>query len=270
MRFISYCSIAFILVTFSSMCSAQANSEQALQAFNAQYAELLARHTTVGEKVSMPARMVDYSALSGDPEWATLVQALAEFPIAGLHTQDQKKAFYLNAYNILSMNMVQQHWPLHTLRSLGSMLDPVWAHNAGVVGGENVTLRVLENDVLRAMGDPRVHMAINCASMSCPDLRHEPYVSSRLDKQLDDQSVQFLKQENKGIILNKADNVLHLSSIFDWFESDFESYGGVEAFVRYYRPELAKDLILAPDIPYDWRVNGTLNGRDLSRLRADM
>lgn len=90
MRFISYCSIAFILVTFSSMCSAQANSEQALQAFNAQYAELLARHTTVGEKVSMPARMVDYSALSGDPEWATLVQALAEFPIAGLHTQDQK------------------------------------------------------------------------------------------------------------------------------------------------------------------------------------
>ncbi|EAZ99436.1 hypothetical protein MELB17_19996 [Marinobacter sp. ELB17] len=270
MRFISYCSMAFILVTFSSMCNAQANSEQALQAFNAQYAELLARHTSVGEKVSMQARMVDYSALSGDPEWAALVQALAEFPIAGLHTQDQKKAFYLNAYNILSMNMVQQHWPLHTLRSLGSMLDPVWAHNAGVVGGENVTLRALENDVLRAMGDPRVHMAINCASMSCPDLRHEPYVSSRLDRQLDDQSVQFLKQDNKGIILNKTDNVLHLSSIFDWFESDFEPYGGVEAFVRHYRPELAKDLILAPDIPYDWRVNGTLNGRDLSRLRADM
>jgi hypothetical protein len=113
-------------------------------------------------------------------------------------------------------------------------------------------------------------MAINCASMSCPDLRHEPYVSSRLDKQLDDQSVRFLNQNNKGIILNKADNVLHLSSVFDWFEGDFEAYGGVEAFVRRYRPELSSDLTLMADIPYDWRVNGTLSGRDLSRLRADM
>jgi|GEM_PF-3126987 hypothetical protein len=52
------------------------------------------------------------------------------------------------------MNMVQQHWPLHTLRSLGSILAPFWAQNAGVVGGENVMLRALENDVLRAMGDP--------------------------------------------------------------------------------------------------------------------
>jgi hypothetical protein len=195
---------------------------------------------------------------------------LSRVPDCRLAHARSKKAFYRNAYNILSMNMVQQHWPLQTLRSLGFMLNPVWTHNAGVVGGETVTLRALENDVLRAMGDPRVHMAINCASMSCPDLRHEPYVSSRLDKQLDDQSVQFLKQENKGIIFNRKDNVLHLSSIFDWFESDFEPYGGVEAFVRHYRPELSNDLTLVPDIPYDWRVNGTLSGRNLSRLRADM
>jgi hypothetical protein len=73
MRFISYCSMAFILVAFSSMCNAQANSEPALQAFNSQYAELLDRHTTAGERVFMQARMVDYSALSGDQEWAALV-----------------------------------------------------------------------------------------------------------------------------------------------------------------------------------------------------
>ena len=269
-RLISCYSIAFFMVAFSSLCNAQANSLQALEALNAQYAQLLAHHTAVGNKSAMQAMMVDYPALSDDPEWALLIQALAVFPLADLSTQDQKKAFYLNAYNILAMNMVQQHWPLRTLRSLGSILAPVWAQDAGVVGGENVTLRALEDDVLRAMGDPRVHMAINCASMSCPDLRHEPYVSSRLDKQLDDQSVRFLNQNNKGIILNKADNVLHLSSVFDWFEGDFEAYGGVEAFVRRYRPELSSDLTLMADIPYDWRVNGTLSGRDLSRLRSDM
>jgi hypothetical protein len=125
--------------------------------------------------------------------------SLSRVPDCRLAHARSKKAFYRNAYNIFSMNMVQQHWPLQTLRSLGFMLNPVWTHNAGVVGGETVTLRALENDVLRAMGDPRVHMAINCASMSCPDLRHEPYVSSRLDKQLDDQSVQFCNKTIKAL-----------------------------------------------------------------------
>jgi|GEM_PF-3046496 hypothetical protein len=92
-RLISCYSIAFFMIAFSSVCNAQANSGQALEAFNTQYAQLLARHTAVGNKVSVQARRVDYPALSDDPEWALLIQALAEFPVAGLRTQDQKKRF---------------------------------------------------------------------------------------------------------------------------------------------------------------------------------
>ncbi|WP_235937593.1 DUF547 domain-containing protein [Marinobacter caseinilyticus] len=195
---------------------------------------------------------------------------MAVFPVKKSRTRGQQKAFYLNAYNTLSINMVQTYWPLRSLRSLGTLFDPVWAHDAGSIRGGKVSLRVLENDVLRAVDDPRVPMAINGASMSCPDLRHEPWVEYFPDEQLDDQAVRFLNLTNKGIILNEKDNELRLSSICDGFEAGVESPGGVEAFVRRYRPDLAAALTLVTDIPYDWRVNGGLSGRGLRCLRADL
>lgn len=267
-RFAVVIVFSVMAVLSSPVFSAGSPTDRALTKFNALYSELLTRHANPGEKWGMRALMVDYRALRDDPQWGILVQSLADFPAADLATDAQRKAFYLNAYNILSIDMVQANWPLRSLKSLGSVFQPVWAHDAGLIDGRTVTLRELENDVLRAMGDPRVHMAINCASMSCPDLRHEPYVASRLDAQLDEQVVRFLNQENKGIIYDRENNVLHLSSIFDWFDDDFASDGGVEAFVRRYRPELASDTRIVSDIPYNWGVNGELDAQALLNLRA--
>lgn len=258
-----------LLVVVSLQAHAREDSG-ALGKLNQLYGKLLASHTEPGVKDGLNARMVHYKALAKDPQWFELVKQLERFPLDELRDRSERMAFYLNAYNILAVKKVQENWPLRNLRSLGSLIRPVWKHDAGVVGGEAVTLSYLEHDVLRAMGDPRVHVAINCASMSCPDLREEPYEASRLDEQLDDQARRFLQQEAKGILVDESAGIVRLSSIFDWFEEDFEQDGGVASFIRRYRPDINGEYALQADLPYNWDVNAELTGKDLRTLRAGL
>ncbi len=233
------------------------------------YSALLDDHTQEGKKDGLAVRLVDYPALTGDERWSRLRAMVASYPQASLQSTQQRKAFYLNAYNILAIDMVLDNWPLRSLRSVGSLVNPVWKHDAGIVAGQEVTLSYLEHDVLRALGDPRVHMAINCASLSCPDLRHEPYVAARIDQQLDEQVRRFLAQEYKGILIDADDRQVRVSSIFDWFEEDFETAGGVEQFVRSYRPDLPQGYEVEADLPYNWGVNGKLSAHTLRAMRDE-
>ncbi len=233
------------------------------------YGALLEDHTREGRNDGLAVRLVDYPALTGDERWSSLIALLATYPKEELSSAEARKAFYLNAYNILAMDMVLSNWPLRSLRSVGSLVNPVWKHDAGVVAGDPVTLSYLEHDLLRAMGDPRVHMAINCASLSCPDLRHEPYKAAVIDEQLDDQVMRFLDQDYKGMLLDSENQRVRLSSIFDWFEEDFESAGGVEQFVRGYRPDLPEAWEMDADLPYNWGVNGKLSAHTLRAMRDE-
>ena len=150
--------------------------------------------------------------------------------------------------------MVLDHWPLKSIKDVGSLLSPVWDKPAGEIGGKRVTLGQIEHEILRPMGEPRVHFAIVCASVSCPDLNNRPYTAARLDGQLDEQVRRFLGNKTKGVAV--ADNQIRISKIFDWFEEDFQRAGGVDAFVRRYRPNLPASPVEA-DIPYDWDLNET-------------
>lgn len=246
------------------------NGGEHTQSLYGLYEEILLAHTSRGEKNGLKARMVDYNALAEDRRWQRLIEQLAEFPLETLGSAQERKAFYLNVYNILAVDMVATNWPLRSLRDVGSIIRPVWKHEAGVVGGEAVTLSYLEHDVLRATGDPRIHMAINCASMSCPDLREKPYSAQILDQQLDDQVTHFLSLENKGILFDAEAEVVWASSIFDWFKEDFASAGGIEAFVRRHRPGIPQNWVIKAGLPYDWDVNAALSGNDLRALRTDL
>ena len=82
------------------------------------------------------------------------------------------------------------------------------------------------------MGEPRIHVAIVCASVSCPDLRKEAYVTNQLDSQLNNQMRSFLANRNKGLRIENGK--LYLSSIFKWFKEDFKSRGGILSFILPY------------------------------------
>ncbi|MGR9046437.1 MAG: DUF547 domain-containing protein [Gammaproteobacteria bacterium] len=210
-------------------------------------------HVQPGTKNGVSLMRVDYAAIKRDGSLEKAYQDLTGFEPGRLAKREERLAFYINAYNLLALKMVVDHWPAGSIKEAGSLFSPVWDRPAGRLGGKTVTLGEIEHEILRPMGEPRIHMAIVCASVSCPDLRNEPYSAVGLSDQLDEQTRKFLDNPGKGLAIEE--NVIRVSKIFDWFEDDFGVYGGVPAFIRRYRIGLP-ELKIEPSIPYDWAVNG--------------
>ena len=223
------------------------------------YAAILERFTR--EVADAAGTRVDYPGLAREPEWRRLVEQLAgDEP--GSMDENERMAFWLNAYNVLAIDLVVRNQPLDSIRDIGSLFSPVWKRTAGRAAGRAVTLHEIEHEILRPLGDPRIHAAIVCASTSCPSLRRDPYRSAQLDDQLDDALRRFLADPRKGSRLEASAGVLRLSKIFDWFAEDFESGGGVIGTLAPYLPESTRRWLEASETPptlryfdYDWSLN---------------
>lgn len=183
------------------------------------YARVLDPYTVPVEDIA--STRVDYAALRSSEEWDALVRSLRESDLGRLESRNEKLAFWINAYNILAIDLVQRHYPVDSIRSIGRLFFPVWKKEAGVIGGRSYTLDGIENEILRPMGEPRIHAAIVCASLSCPPLRREPYRAATLDTQLDDNVRRWLADPRKGARIDRPARTLYLSPIFDWFGEDF-------------------------------------------------
>jgi len=216
------------------------------------YAALLSEHIQVGEKDGVHVNLVDYAAWKNDAHWKKALNSLASFDLSRLHTQNEKLAFWINAYNMMAIDKVLSSWPIASIRDEGSFFNPVWKQPVAMVAGKVRSLNEIEHHILRPMGEPLMHVAIVCASVSCPDLRREPYMPEHLKSQLDDQAMTFLKHSHKGLRID--DEGLHISKIFDWFADDF-SNKGVPAWLHQYRKDIKPDTKIASYLPYDWHVN---------------
>lgn len=238
------------------LCVAAATPAPALD--TALYAQLLERHTVAVEDVA--STRVDYAALRSSPDWERLLASLRAFDPARLTTRAERLAFWTNAYNVLAIEVVRRHYPVGSIRDVGSLLRPVWKRPAGEIGGRPYTLDEIEHAILRPLGEPRIHGAIVCASLSCPPLRREPYRAADLDAQLDDNVRRWLADARKGARLERAAGTLWLSPIFDWFEEDFG--GDVLGFVaRHLAPADAawvrerRAALRIRWLDYDWGLN---------------
>jgi hypothetical protein len=225
------------------------------------FARLLSAHTRAVDDVA--GTRVDYPALRGSSDWKRLVQSLNRADPATLGSREARLAFWINAYNILAIDMVQRHYPVESIRDIGSFLSPVWKRPAGRVGSRPVTLHEIEHEILRPMGDPRIHAGLVCASTSCPALRRAPFTAAEIDAQLDETVRRWLASPEKGLRIDRAGRRVYLSRIFDWFEDDFDARGGVLAFAATYAAEadrawLERDGADAAVVfmHYDWTLNG--------------
>ncbi|MDD9823747.1 MAG: DUF547 domain-containing protein [Gammaproteobacteria bacterium] len=237
------------------------------------YARLLAEHTQSVPDVA--GVRVDYAALRGGApdsrqsaavnnaaaDWRRLVASLAAADGPGT-TQAERLAFWINAYNVLAIDMVVRHAPPQSIRDIGSLLRPVWRRPAGMAAGRTRTLHEIEHEILRPMGEPRVHGAIVCASLSCPSLSRVPYRPETLDAQLDDGMRRWLADSRKGLRVDRKAQTLYLNPVFRWFASDFDATGGVPAFVLRHAPADAAAWLRMRSVPpriryldYDWRLN---------------
>ncbi len=210
------------------------------------------KHVKPGIKNGVALMLVDYEKIKTNGSLEKAYQGISNFDLNKIENRQEKLSFYINSYNILALKMVSDHWPVASIKDIGSWYNPVWNKPVGTIGGKSISLGDVENKILRLMHEPRIHFAIVCASVSCPNLRDEPYTSTKLNLQLDNQVQQFLNNQGKGLkIVNKT---IHVSKIFNWFEDDFQKAGGVSRFIGHYKPELSQFKLVA-DIPYDWSVN---------------
>lgn len=205
---------------------------------------------------------VDYRSLADSPDWKRLVAGLADADPDALEGRAERLAFWIDVYNILAIDLVLRHPGIESIREIGSLLRPVWDRDAGRVGGRERSLGEIEHEILRPLGEPRIHGAIVCASVSCPPLRRKPFTAARLDAELDEQMRRWLASPEKGLRVDRESGTLYLSPVFDWFAEDFEADGGVLAFVSRYAPApertwlaaRAGDVRIRP-LPYDWTLN---------------
>lgn len=216
------------------------------------YDRLLNTYVVGGTADGVSLNQVDYSGLGQDEGFANLIENLAAFQLQELDGRSETLAFYINAYNILTLKVVLDNWPLKSIKDVGNIFRPVWKRAAGVIDGKSVSLHEIEHERLRKMDEPRSHFAIVCASVSCPDLRMEAYRSEKLGEQLDSQIRNFLNNPGKGLRSN-GDRA-EISKIFQWFEQDFATRGGVEGFIRRYHT-LPDGVQLRPSLNYNWSLN---------------
>lgn len=214
--------------------------------------ESVLKHIRPGVKNGVALTLVDYQNLNRNGSLEKAYLDISNFQLDKINNRNEKLSFYINAYNIFALKMIADHWPTASIKDLGRWYSPVWSKTAGMIDGKAVSLGYIEHKVLRLMGEPRIHFAIVCASVSCPDLRNEPYTAKKIDQQLDDQAQQFLNNQGKGLLID--DDSIRISKIFDWFEEDFNQVGGVATFIKAYRPGLL-GLKVKTDISYDWAVN---------------
>ena len=190
---------------------------------------------TVLRKVVDELGLVDYQALARDR--VALDRYLEQIRTTSpanrpelFPTSDHQLAYYINAYNALVMGKVLEKGP--DRKTVWGVTGSGYSFFVGrkvVLGGRRMSLRALEDDFIRSeFKDPRIHAAINCASISCPPLPREPFLAATLSTQLDAAMQGFVTEERN--VRLEGDTVL-LSKIFEWFKDDFlafEKEGGAD------------------------------------------
>jgi hypothetical protein len=213
------------------------------------YDSVLKAHTKDGQ--------VNYPAIAVDKSYATYLEQLAAAPAPS--AKNDKLVYYMNAYNALAMKgIIDGKSPSNFI---GRQL--FFKSAKFKLGGGETNLHNIEHEILRKLGEPRIHFAIVCASSSCPKIRSDAFSVAKLEEQLDDNTRRFVNDPTRNRF-DKKEKVAYLSQIFKWFAEDFEaSAGSAQKFIAKYvsDPDIAKDL--AADgykvkfLDYSWSLNGT-------------
>lgn len=174
------------------------------------------------------ASTVDYQSLQQDQKLLDAYLAkLAEVSRADFDTWEKAEqlAFLINAYNGWTLKLIVEKYPdLDSIKDLGSFFRSPWKKSFIPLLGETRSLDDIEHGLIRGSArynEPRIHFAVNCASIGCPALKNEAYQAERLEEQLEEATTLFLADRTRNRL--GEDNTLEISSIFKWYEEDFES-----------------------------------------------
>lgn len=214
---------------------------------------------------------VDYAGFQQDrPALKQVLTTLSAVTPAEFQafSRPQQMAFLINAYNAFTVELILTKYPdLRSIKDLGSLFKSPWKQEFFSLLGQPHHLDWIEHEQLRPKyQEPRVHAAVNCASIGCPALRDEAFTADNLEAQLADGMRRFMADRTRNRVRNGE---VQVSSIFKWFREDFEQgHGGFkqleDVFARY-AAELTdvpaeQQALKAKKLPvafldYDWSLN---------------
>ena len=214
------------------------------------WSTLLQQHVTESGQVNYKGFIKDSTLFN------KYLTELSNHPTGKNWSEKEKLAYWINAYNAFTLKLILDNYPLKSIKDIGdglTMINSPWDIKFFKIGNTDFDLNTIEHEIIRKeFNEPRIHFAINCASVSCPKLRNEAFTAEQLDAQLDDQAKQFINNPIKNNITEKS---VQLSKIFNWFESDFIKENTLASFLQKYTDIKLSNDFKAVYLDYDWNLN---------------
>ncbi|WP_109618035.1 DUF547 domain-containing protein [Sediminitomix flava] len=172
-------------------------------------------------------------------------------------SEEERLVYWINAYNAFTVKLIIDNYPLKSIKDITAVNIPLvkspWDIKFIEIEGEKYDLNNIEHQILRKkFSEPRIHFAVNCASVSCPILRNEAYEAERVEEQLQEQAELFINDAKRNKI---ASNEVEISKIFSWFSGDFEQNGTVIDFINRYSKTKIEDEAKVKYLDYNWNLN---------------
>ncbi|VAX37373.1 hypothetical protein MNBD_UNCLBAC01-903 [hydrothermal vent metagenome] len=201
---------------------------------------------------------VNYKTLkSNRTELDQFIKYIEKVDIKKLSTKNEIKAFWINAYNAITIQVAIDNYPFKSFRMLNFGL--VWKLPRNIAQTKH-SLEHIEHKIIRKMRDPRIHFALNCASIGCPRLPMEPFYPDKLEEQLDYETWRFINDPER-IRLDQSTQTLYYSELLDWYEKDFLAVSkDITTYIKRYlnkddQKYLENNNVKLKKIKYDWGLN---------------
>jgi hypothetical protein len=203
---------------------------------------------------------VDYAGIKRDStQFYQYINLLRKaHPDKNTWSREERLAYWINAYNAFTVQLIIENYPLESIKDLQSSLavpfiNSVWDEVFINIEGNPYSLNDIEHRILRKkFNEPRIHFAINCASGSCPVLRAEAYDPAKIEDQLQEQAILFI---NDGLRNQIAGDRIRISRIFQWFSGDFTKNGGIIDYLNQFSEVHIDEDADIGYLEYDWSLN---------------
>ncbi len=168
-------------------------------------------------------------------------------------SSNKKKAFWINTYNAYTIKIILNNYPLKSIRDIKIDGKTAWKIPFVKVGQKRYTLDQIEHEILRKkFNDPRIHVGINCASVSCPRLWNFAFTEDNIAYSLDNLMKVFINDTTRNKI---SKNNVALSEIFNWFSKDFMKNGTIINYLNTYAAIKISEKASIKYLTYDWSLN---------------
>jgi len=193
--------------------------------------------------------IVNYKGFKTDrTELQKYITSLSEYMPLETWSKEEKLAYWINAYNALTIDLILRNYPLKSIKDI----KKPWDQRLWKLGEKWYNLDEIEHKILRKMNEPRIHFAINCASFSCPPLLNEAFTAEKLENQLSQVTKIFVADLQRNIVTKDQ---LEISKIFKWFSKDFKQNGSLIDFLNQYSAIKINANAKIKYKDYNWNLN---------------